>query len=58
MCVNVIQDHIGSTALHCAVIAKRFSAVKLLLEAGADPSIPNYTASTPLHDAASTGYLS
>jgi E3 ubiquitin-protein ligase mind-bomb len=50
-------DRIGSTALHCAVIAWRDQAVRLLLEAGADPSIPNYTASTPLHDAASTGNL-
>jgi hypothetical protein len=50
-------DRIGSTALHCAVIAKRDMAVKLVLEAGADPSIPNYTASTPLHDAAAMGYL-
>ena len=54
---SITQDRIGSTALHCAVIAWRYTAVKYLLEAGADPSIPNYTAATPLHDAVRCGYL-
>lgn len=53
----LLKDAIGSTALHCAIIARRNAAVKFLLEAGADPSIPNYAATTPLHDAVRLGYL-
>ena len=52
-----MQDRIGSTALQCAITAWRNHTVKLLLMAGADPSIPNYTATTPLHDAAAFGQL-
>ena len=49
------QGHIGQTALQCAVTYRRMKSVGLLLEAGADPSIADYTASTPLHNATGMG---
>ena len=49
------QGHIGETALQCAVTYRRIKSVSLLLEAGADPSIADYTASSPLHNAAGMG---
>ena len=49
------QGHIGETALQCAVTYRRIRSVSLLLEAGADPSITDYTASSPLHNATGMG---
>ena len=51
-----MQGSIGGTALHCAINARRYKCVALLLEAGADPSIADYTASTPLHRAVLVGH--
>ena len=51
-----MQGSIDSTALHCAVNARRNKCVALLLEAGADPSIADYTASTPLYQAVGIGH--
>ena len=38
----------GMTALHVAVIENKASAVELLLESGADPSVKDYHGHTPL----------
>ncbi|CAI8023106.1 E3 ubiquitin-protein ligase mib1 [Geodia barretti] len=46
----------GNTALQCAVVARRSNTVRLLLEAGADPSITDYTATSPFHQAVATGH--
>ena len=56
MHMSLMQGTIGSTALHIAMNARRKKCVALLLEAGADPSIADYTASTPLHLATGIGH--
>lgn len=45
----------GGTALHAAVIRNHLGVMRLLLEAGADPSKGDFHAITPLHHAASYG---
>ena len=57
LCVYIyMQGAIGNTALQCATSSRRSKSVRMLLEAGADPSIADYTASTPLHHAAGIGH--
>ena len=51
------QDSDGDTALHCAVHSRKFQSVRILLEAGADPSLVNFQLLTPLHLAAKVGFL-
>ena len=50
------QGPIGNTALQCATAARRSSSVCMLLKAGADPSIADYTGATPLHNAVAMGH--
>lgn len=47
------QDHKGNTALHYAVL-KSPEITKLLLSAGADPSVKNNVGETPLHGVVGT----
>lgn len=50
------QDLEGNTALHMAVVAHRSEAVRVLLEAGAKPTIPNHGYFTPILEAAKNGF--
>lgn len=50
------QDVEGNTALHMAVVSHRSEAVRILLEAGADPTIPNRGHFTPILEAARNGF--
>ncbi|WP_341763650.1 ankyrin repeat domain-containing protein [Candidatus Tisiphia endosymbiont of Beris chalybata] len=52
--LNINNSFIDRTALHYATAKGNFAAVKLLLEKGADPTIPNKYGITPL-DLAATG---
>jgi len=47
----------GATALHPAAKASDDAAIKLLLEHGADPSVPNVFGITPVMAAAGVGHL-
>jgi len=53
-----LQDNKGSTALQCAVIAQRNKSVSILLDAGADPTLVNFTCASSIHDACGYGLLS
>lgn len=46
----------GNTALHMAVASHRSEAVRILLEAGASPTIPNHGYFTPILEAARNGF--
>jgi ankyrin repeat protein len=48
------QDRNGASALHRATRTRCADAVLFLLEAGADPSLPNESGSTPFHLAVQT----
>ena len=50
------QDQEGNTALHVAVLAHRSEAVRMLMEAGADPTIANHGSFTPILEAAKNGF--
>ena len=45
----------GETALHWAVSRQRTEIVTMLLEAGANPNVPDNDGYTPLHDVAEMG---
>jgi ankyrin repeat protein len=45
----------GETALHWAVSRQHTEIVTMLLEAGANPNVPDNDGYTPLHDAAEMG---
>ena len=51
-----VADGDGSTALYKASARNRPGACKLLLDAGADHSIPTNAGDTPLHEASRWGY--
>ncbi|XP_032228539.1 transient receptor potential cation channel subfamily A member 1 isoform X2 [Nematostella vectensis] len=51
------QDSTGSTTLHYAAQGGFLKSVLLLLKNGADPSLKNHKLETPLHLAASHGWL-
>lgn len=56
--VNVsLQDEVGNTALHAAVIGQTLPCILLLLDAGADPFMLNFNLITPFHLSARMGYL-
>lgn len=50
------QDKSGSTALGHACACSQTSAAEALLEAGADPNIPDASGMTPTLTACSTGH--
>ena len=43
-----VQDVFGNTALHLAVLLNNFEAARILIESGADVSVLNAEALTPL----------
>ena len=47
----------GNTALHSAVLTQKNGSIAILLEAGADPSMVNFSLQTPVHSAAMFGFL-
>ncbi|NCC23111.1 MAG: hypothetical protein EOM26_11740 [Alphaproteobacteria bacterium] len=49
------QNDVGSTPLKIAVALGNVPAAKVLLDAGADPTIPNDTGQTPIDDARDQG---
>jgi E3 ubiquitin-protein ligase mind-bomb len=53
---HCMQDIDGNTALHMAVVSHRSEAVKLLLMAGAVPTIANHNHFTPILEAARNGF--
>ena len=56
MYVCCMQEKDGNTVLHVAVAAHRSEAVRILLEAGATPTVPNHSHLTPILAAATTGF--
>ena len=52
-----IQDELGNTALHAAVMSQKLPCIIPLLEAGADPCMLNFSLITPLHYSARMGFL-
>ncbi len=52
-----LQDHDGNTALHSAVMGQKNSSITVLLEAGADPTLVNFSLYTAIHDATRVGFL-
>ncbi len=50
------QDVEDSTALHMAVLARKSQAVRILLDAGADPTVRNAGCFTPILEAAKIGF--
>ena len=56
--INVaIQDEVGNTALHVAVMGHKLPCILPLLDAGADPVMLNFSLMTPLHYSARMGFL-
>lgn len=53
--LNAPGSRLGGTALHAAVLREHVPVMKLLLEAGADPSRADFDRVTPLHTAAAYG---
>ena len=53
--MHVFQDEDGETPLHSAVLQQQETPVKLLLDAGADPTRVNKKKFTALHLACSVG---
>ncbi len=54
---DAVQDQDGNTALHSAVLTRKNSSISILLEAGADPTLVNFSLYTAIHDAARTDFL-
>ncbi len=55
--INAPGNRYGGSALHAAVFRDHIRVVELLLEAGADPSKPDFSGHTPLYTAAGRGRL-
>lgn len=51
-----LRWRLGETALHFLCVERFTEAVRLLVEFGADPNLPNEFGDTPLIDAATLGY--
>ncbi|TAQ86423.1 hypothetical protein B7494_g5250 [Chlorociboria aeruginascens] len=47
--INILGGRVEATALHVACYRKHYNIVKLLLERGADPNIPNNKNESPLY---------
>ena len=55
--VYLSQDRDGDTALHCAILAQKHEAARILLDANADPSLVNFNLFNCVHVAAKAGVL-
>jgi hypothetical protein len=55
--IDQLGGRAHATALHVAVFRNKPDVVKILLEAGADPDIPNNKGETPLYWATATGNM-
>ena len=55
--VVVSQDNQGNTALHRAVFGSQLQSVIPLLNAGADPKIPNHALNNSMHRASTVGFV-
>ena len=51
------QDSEGKTPLHNAIVCQQWRSTRILLEAGADASLVNYSLFSPLHNTAGFGFL-
>ena len=51
------QDCQGSTPLHRAIVNHQLQTMIALLNAGADPTIPNHSLHNCMHRAAALGFL-
>jgi len=47
--INALGGRANASALHAAVYRDHYDVVKLLLEHGADPNLPNYSNESPLY---------
>ena len=51
------QDCSGNTALHLAVQARKADCVSALIDAGADPTVPNEDDFSPIAEAAKSAFF-